>query len=151
TIGFMRALPHQLLRSFRSTLSEAVQADLRLVVVDASDSDWKQQLLASRSVLDDLNTSRENERLVFNKVDRLDAVMRTALQQSHPDALFVSAHNPADMVYLRAEIRRFFERRYVQIEVIVGFEEGRLLARLHAETLVQKTSTTKEGLKVQLR
>lgn len=53
TVGFIRALPHELVASFHSTLDQAHTARLRLLIVDASDPEWRQQLACVRETLDD--------------------------------------------------------------------------------------------------
>ena len=49
TVGFIKNLPHELISSFRATLDEAREADLLLLVVDASDPRWREQLEVTRS------------------------------------------------------------------------------------------------------
>ena len=43
TVGFVRRLPHQLVQAFRSTLEEAVAADVLVNVCDASDPEVLEQ------------------------------------------------------------------------------------------------------------
>jgi hypothetical protein len=54
TVGFIRKLPHDLVASFRSTLDEAVEADLLLHVVDAADPDFRAQMAVTREVLGEI-------------------------------------------------------------------------------------------------
>ncbi len=90
TVGFIKRLPAPLVASFRSTLEEAVEADLLLHVVDASVSDWEGQRQTVRETLEEIGAMAE-EVLVFNKMDLLDEKSRTALKKREPDACLLSA------------------------------------------------------------
>ena len=69
TVGFVRALPHELVASFRSTLQEAREADLLLHVVDASDPKRDERMEQVREVLRGIGAGDIRELLVFNKID----------------------------------------------------------------------------------
>ncbi|MGA2190745.1 MAG: ribosome rescue GTPase HflX [Steroidobacteraceae bacterium] len=71
TVGFVRALPHELVAAFRSTLQEARDAELLLHVVDASDPLRNERTLQVREVLKGIGAGEIRELLVFNKVDLL--------------------------------------------------------------------------------
>ncbi|MEO2156560.1 MAG: GTPase HflX, partial [Acidimicrobiales bacterium] len=66
TVGFIRKLPHQLVEAFKSTLDVAVDADLLVHVVDASDPDPEGCIAAVRTVLDEIGADRVPELFVFN-------------------------------------------------------------------------------------
>jgi GTP-binding protein HflX len=69
TVGFVRALPHELVAAFRSTLQEARDADLLLHVVDASDPLRDERIEQVREVLRGIGASEIRELVVFNKID----------------------------------------------------------------------------------
>ncbi|HEX3396213.1 MAG TPA: ribosome rescue GTPase HflX [Steroidobacteraceae bacterium] len=69
TVGFVRALPHELVAAFRSTLQEARDADLLLHVVDASDPLRDERIDQVREVLRGIGAGEIRELLVFNKID----------------------------------------------------------------------------------
>ncbi len=73
TVGFVRALPHELVAAFRSTLQEAREADLLLHVVDASDPLRDERIDQVREVLRGIGAGDLRELLVFNKIDMLAA------------------------------------------------------------------------------
>src|ERR1700755_2445084 len=68
-VGFVRALPHELVEAFRSTLQEAREADLLLHVVDASDPLRGDRIEQVREVLRGIGAGDIRELLVFNKID----------------------------------------------------------------------------------
>jgi GTPase len=69
TVGFVRALPHELVAAFRSTLQEAREADLLLHVVDAADPLRDERIEQVREVLRGIGAGDIRELLVFNKID----------------------------------------------------------------------------------
>jgi GTP-binding protein HflX len=69
TVGFVRALPHELIAAFRSTLQEAREADLLLHVVDASDPQRDERMVQVREVLTGIGAGDIRELKVFNKID----------------------------------------------------------------------------------
>ena len=102
TVGFIRKLPHHLIASFRSTLSEATEADLLLHVVDASDPDSERQIAAVEGVLEELSGTPPRTVMIYNKSDRLaDAAIATALRANDPSCFVVSARRGAGLDALR--------------------------------------------------
>jgi GTP-binding protein HflX len=105
TVGFLRKLPHDLVASFRSTLSEVTESQLLLWVMDAS-SEWiDQQYETVRAVLSTLGAEKIPRLLVFNKNDLVkDPFSRKKIAIDYPDAIFVSALNKEDMRLLKERI-----------------------------------------------
>ena len=71
TVGFIRDLPPALVQAFSATLEEVAEADLLLVVVDASDPDQDQQRETVESILGDIGAGAVPRLWVYNKADRL--------------------------------------------------------------------------------
>lgn len=76
TVGFIRDLPHGLVDAFAATLQEAVDADLLLHVVDASSSDFPEQMEQVQRVLTEIDAQDIPQILVFNKLDALENARR---------------------------------------------------------------------------
>jgi len=72
TVGFIRDLPHGLIDAFQATLQEAIDADLLLHVVDASNPDWTLQIRQVQQVLKEIGAQDIPQLLVFNKVDAME-------------------------------------------------------------------------------
>ena len=70
TVGLVRRLPHQLVDAFRSTLEEAVWADVILNVCDASSDECAEHIGVTESVLSDLGCSGKPIINVLNKCDK---------------------------------------------------------------------------------
>ena len=73
TVGFIRRLPHHLIEAFKSTLEEAVQADVILNVCDCSSSVFRDHLAITGKLLDELGAGGKPVITVLNKIDKADA------------------------------------------------------------------------------
>lgn len=93
TVGFISNLPHSLIDAFKSTLAEAEQADLQLIVIDASDSQAKFQYDTVIQVLKEIKAEQNNRLIVLNKWDAVkeNEINQAELQLLFPDAVKVSA------------------------------------------------------------
>ena len=93
TVGFISNLPHSLIDAFKSTLAEAEQADLQLIVIDASDSQAKFQYDTVLQVLKEIKAEQNNRLIVLNKWDAVkeNEIDQAELQLLFPDAVKVSA------------------------------------------------------------
>ena len=78
TVGFIRELPHTLIAAFRATLEETVQADLLLHVIDASNSNSDEQIKEVNKILKEIGADVIPQILIFNKIDLIDATLRSA-------------------------------------------------------------------------
>jgi len=113
TVGFIRDLPHGLVDAFQATLQEAVDADLLLHVVDASNPNFPEQIDQVQRVLREIGAADIAQLLVFNKLDAVPPEQRPALLQDmydldgRPvDRLFVSAQTGEGLGALRQKLAR---------------------------------------------
>ncbi|RKG59216.1 GTPase HflX [Corallococcus sp. CA054B] len=151
TVGFIQKLPHDLVASFRSTLDEALEASLLLYVVDASDPTWAAQLEVTRTVLREIGADVVPGKLVFNKVDRLDAAAQEALRAQHPEALLVSAHRPDDVAGLRREIIAFFEASMVEADLVIPYARQARIGEVYEHTTVVSQAYDETGSRLRVR
>lgn len=151
TVGFIKKLPHDLVASFRSTLDEALEASLLLHVVDASDPTFRQQYEVTREVLSEIGADEVPSRLVLNKIDRVDADGREALRVEYPDAIMLSAHDPADVARMRDIIVAWFERGMSDAELFVPWAKGGLIGEIHGSVRVLSEVHEADGTRFTVR
>ena len=91
TVGFIRGLPHHLIKAFRSTLAEAASADILLVMIDSSSDNMAEELETTEKTLSALGTSEKRRIYVLNKCDlcRTDDIVPSVL--TDPDTVMISA------------------------------------------------------------
>ncbi|AGU49475.1 GTPase HflX [Variovorax paradoxus B4] len=113
TVGFIRELPHGLVDAFKATLQEAVDADLLLHVVDASNPHYPEQMAEVQSVLRDIGADTVPQLLVFNKLDALETAQHPLHLQDDMEIdgvqvprIFLSARSGEGLPLLRAELAR---------------------------------------------
>lgn len=94
TVGFIRKIPHQLVAAFKSTLEEAVHADILLHLIDISNPAAEMQAQATYDVLKELKATDTPILTVLNKVDECkDRTLVHRLRIKYPKTLEISALN----------------------------------------------------------
>lgn len=145
TVGFIKKLPHDLVASFKSTLDEALEASLLLLVVDAADATWPAQLEVTRGVLAEIGAGAVPHLLLFNKADRLDEPARDELRRQHPEAVVLSAHAPADVSALQQRLVDHFEASMVEASLVIPYAKQALVAQVYESARVVSESFDETG------
>jgi GTP-binding protein HflX len=151
TVGFVRHLPHHIVEAFRSTLEEVAYADLVLHVVDGAHPDPEGQVSAVREVLGEVGADRIPELLVVNKMDAADEETILRLKRAWPDAVFVSARSGLGIEALHAAIADRLPRPAVDLRVLLPYDRGDLVARIHRTGQVLDSRHTEQGTELRVR
>jgi len=151
TVGFIKKLPHDLVASFRSTLEEALNADLLLFLVDASDPTFRQQLEVTREVLGEIGALSIPSRLVLNKKDRLTSEQAAQLRAEFPDALMISTREKADLAMLRENMLQFFEKDMVEATLQVPYTVQGAIGEIRRLMRVIDESFNESGVVLKVR
>lgn len=135
TVGFIRKLPHNLIASFHSTLSEIIYSDLILHVVDASHPNMEEQIQVVKDTLKEINAQNINTILVFNKIDLLkDTSQIEILSDKYPESIFISAIRAININSLIQKIEKFILENSISQEVTLNLNE------IYKITEIQKLS-----------
>ena len=148
TVGFVRNLPHQLVEAFRSTLEEVNQADLLLHIIDAADPNPDRQIAAVHTVLHEIGAADIPELLVINKTDIADPVAVKRLRELHPGAVATSAVTGSGIDELATAITARLADTTDDIELVVPYERGDVVALLHEIGRVSSTEHTDAGTRI---
>jgi len=155
TVGFVRHLPTQLVEAFRSTLEEVVDADLLVHVVDGSDVNPLAQISAVRQVISEVIADHDGdpapELLVVNKVDAASGLGLAKLRRALPGALFVSARTGDGIDALRRRMAELAAPTDTAVDVVIPYERGDLVSRVHADGRVQQTEHIADGTRIKAR
>ena len=151
TVGFLRDLPHQLVESFRSTLEEAVETDLLLHVVDASAGRPERQIAAVRETLETIDAHEIPELLVLNKADAVSPQALRRLANLHPDAAVVSTVAGTGLGRLMDRVEEALTPEAQDLELLIPFDRGDLVARIHEVAEVLSESHEERGTRVKAR
>ncbi len=156
TVGFIKNLPHGLVASFKSTLEEALDAELLLHVVDASDPGFERQIEATETVLREIGALDVPRLRIFNKIDHVgDAAQQAAhtarLQAGYPDCIVMSAYRPEDVTRLHQRIVAFFQRDLVEAELFLPWTAQQLRGEIYAHCNVVEERADENGAYFSLR
>ncbi|HTL39950.1 MAG TPA: GTPase HflX [Pseudolysinimonas sp.] len=148
TVGFVRNLPHQLVEAFRSTLEEVGASDVIVHVVDAAHPDPAAQLATVRDVIGEVGARDLPEIVAFNKSDLIDDDRKLVLRGLEPGAVFVSARTGAGIEELTARIAELLPAPEVEVELLVPYDRGEIISRLHVSGRVLSTEYEEAGTRV---
>ena len=135
TVGFIRDLPHEIVDAFKSTLEEAVIADLILIVADVSDPGCEEKIGVTEATLEEIGATARRI-VVYNKTDKTDK--RVADGENF---LFISAKTGFRLAALKEKIERFFEERFLEINVLFPWDEQSLLATVKKDEIIKIENT----------
>jgi GTPase len=131
TVGFIRNLPHGLVAAFHATLTEALEADVLLHVVDASNPMRDQQVLEVNKVLAEIGAASIPQIVVYNKIDLLDeGQMSSPLGAIIRDVdgkiieIRTSATSGAGLELVRDAMREFASAVYTRRSYAASFING---------------------------
>ena len=150
TVGFIRKLPHHLVSAFRSTLEEAVYADIILLLLDASDPECAAQLEVTEQLLEELGAGGKPTLYVFNKCDRdtCDTVSLMGVvagkgltfdrkPDGRPDttraAVYISAATGQGLDQLSLILQDMVRRDKRRVTFVIPNKEQGALSRLYSE------------------
>lgn len=151
TVGFIQKLPTTLVESFKSTLAEARAADLLLLVVDASDKRWRDQMAAVVEILRDIDSDGIRRVLVLNKIDLLTQDDRIALKTENPSAVLVSAEDGTGINGLLYRIGKEASEGDETITALIPYSKGLLLKMCHERCQVIRERYVDGGLLATLK
>ena len=151
TVGFVRHLPHHLVEAFRSTLEEVTEADLVLHVVDGSDAEPEEQMSAVRAVLSEIGAGNLPELIVINKCDMADPMDIARLRRQEPDAVIVSARTGEGIPELLAALDARLPHPEVDIDLVVPYDRGDLIAQAHERGEVIAEEHLADGTRLKAR
>ena len=138
TVGFIRNLPHHLIKAFKSTLDEAVYSDILLIVIDSSDPEFITQTQVTTELLEELGASGKPTIYVFNKCDACtdrDALihMKSLGAQTNTEVVFISAITGAGCDALVERIEAMAANGKHRIAVMIPPEDGAVTGIIYKE------------------
>jgi GTP-binding protein HflX len=150
TVGFIRKLPHQLVKAFGATLEETRRADLIVHVVDASVPEelMAEMLSTVELTLEEIGAGDQPRLLVCNKIDQAGEDRITQLRLLHPGAVLISALDGRGLDELRSRIETVFLCEMQSVDLLLPFSAGAELAELHTLAAQIERDDTPDGVRV---
>ncbi len=130
TVGFIRKLPHHLIESFKSTLSEVRESDILLHVIDVSHPSFENQIKTVNLTLNELGANDKTVIYIFNKIDQfrknsyddlldretkdeLFSKFESGMKNTYGEnCIFISARDKENIDELRELLRLEVENKY---------------------------------------
>ena len=140
TVGFISKLPHELVSAFRSTLEEAMHADLLLIVQDVSDENFAEQQRVVMQVLSDLGAGDKPMLHVYNKHD-----LAPNVDNDREDVILLSARTGEGVPELLSAIQTQLRRAHRELDVVIPYAKGDVVSYLHKYGTVESEDYTADG------
>ena len=146
TVGFIRKLPHELVKAFRATLEEARLADVMIMVLDGADAQMEGRRRTVEEVLDSLGATEAPRVEAVNKCDLI-----APEAQSLPGALYISASTGENVEKLLLRVESELEAGAQEVRLLIPFSRYALVSRLHAMGGVLEQRHSEEGVEMRMR
>lgn len=147
TVGFIRELPHMLIKAFRSTLDEVKNSDLLLHVVDFSDEDYEENIRVTNSTLKEIGADNIPVIYVFNKCDKVND---TKLPYVDGNKVYISAKNNIGINELINVISNNIFKEYVTCKMEIPFKRGDIVSYLKEKYDFISTQYTNDGTLIEI-
>lgn len=142
TVGFISRLPHFLVEAFKSTLEEATNADILIILSDASDSACEEQLEVTKEILKELGGEDKPMITVYNKCDIADSYLLPVTKNT----VKISALKGIGIENLLECIAENMPKTKKRLLLLIPFSEGALANTVRQNSRILKEEYKAEGL-----
>lgn len=142
TVGFIRRLPHKLVEAFKSTLDEAVNANVILNICDASSDECNEHFRVTNELLEELGCGDKPIITVLNKSDLVNDVAIPFTSKT----VRVSAKTGEGLDELLEAIATALPPTRKRVKILLPFSLGGAGAELRKTGVVHSEEYTAEGL-----
>lgn len=146
TVGFVRDLPHDLVKAFRSTLEEACQADLLIHVVDYSNPNYKQQIEVTLETLRQIGAGNISMIFAYNKID----LVGSNIPDSNENEVYISARTNIGLDKLIGAVSKRIFTQYIKCQMLIPYDKGSILSYLNENANIYSTDYQDKGTFINL-
>lgn len=146
TVGFIRKLPHHLINAFKSTLEEAVVADMLIHVVDGTSDEMANNIAVAQNLLKELKADNKPTVTVFNKCDK-----------GTPDVLgldspfvLISAKTGYNVDALLEKILEISPNKRTKLKVLIPYDKGNIISVLYNNAKIISENHTETGTEMEI-
>ncbi len=148
TVGFIRKLPHHLVEAFKSTLEEAVYADLLLVVADGADSEVSMHLEIVSRLLSDIGADNKPKIVVFNKSDLIPEDKNLSVLSGGAPFVEISAKEGTGVDKLLLLLEDLVPGKKRKTTLLIPYTKGQITAEIHASQSVLEETFEADGTRI---
>ena len=145
TVGFIKSLPHELIKAFRSTLEEVKHADLLLHVIDFSDDDYEENIRVTENTLKIIGAQDIPVIYVYNKSE----LKKEKLPVINNNSIYISAKNKIGIYELLELINKTIFKEYKSCCMLIPYDKGNILSYFNEMYNINNTDYLEEGTKIE--
>lgn len=146
TVGLISRLPHQLVDAFRSTLEEALWADVILNVCDASNPECSAHTAVTQNLLDSLGCAGKPIINVLNKCDLVPNILDYDLIGK---SVRISAKTGYGIDELLEQIEKALPQTRRRVRMLIPFDKGSIAGALRENGVVHSQEYTEKGILIE--
>lgn len=150
TVGFIRKLPHHLIKAFKSTLDEAALSDCLLIVADASSDEVNSHLDVVFNTLSDIGAVDKPTVCAFNKAELLSCGVANEIKRAE-HTVYISAKTGEGLDKLLEILDNITPGKLKKVKMLIPYNKGTILSELHAEGNVESENYTAEGTEIEVK
>lgn len=143
TVGFIRKLPHHLVKAFKSTLDEVVYADILLIVSDITDNEVSEHIAVTESVIEELGAIDKPILYVYNKSDLLGEDTIYPDNENSVAVSGITGYGMDELVQKIEELVQKFKKKY---SLIIPYSEQSVLSALYDKYTVSDVEYLDAGI-----
>ena len=145
TVGFIRKLPHHLVKAFKSTLDEVVYADVLVICADASDEELDEHINVTKEVIEELGAVDKPTIIAYNKCDLIENFDKNTEAEN---ACFISAKDGFGIDRLLSLIEKTINDSKSRVELLIPYTEQNLLNQIYRDYTVNESVYRDDGVYV---
>lgn len=145
TVGFIKSLPHELIKAFRSTLEEVKHADLLLHVIDFSDDDYEENIRVTENTLKIIGAQDIPVIYVYNKSE----LKKEKLPVINNNSIYISAKNKIGIYELLELINKTIFKEYKSCCMLIPYDKGSILSYFNEMYYIKNAEYLEEGTKIE--
>jgi GTP-binding protein HflX len=150
TVGFLGELPHEIIKSFELTIEEAVNADLKLIVIDISDKYVLETVNDLHKIIEELNLDKNERIYVFNKTDVLvNSSLINHFKDAYPESISISAKTGENASLLKDRIMEVFYSKLEHFDLIIEPELSGMIKFINLYGHVKEQKIEKDKIRIE--
>ena len=146
TVGFISKLPHNLVKAFRSTLEEIIEADLIIQVIDYSDKNYKKHIEVTNNTLKEIGVTDIPVIYVFNKSD----LVLDKIPVIEGNNIYMSALRKEGLNELVKLIKSKVMNEYILTKFLIPYDKGSIISYLKENSTILNIEYSEEGTIIEL-
>lgn len=146
TVGFIRKLPHHLVKAFKSTLEEAALADVLLHVIDVSNEEYRTHITVVNAILDELGAGGKPTIAVLNKIDAANEADIVCSIDSYDKTVPISAKEKIGIDKLMEVIEDTVPGKKHRVDLCIPYSDAGMVSSLYQDQMVIEEKYEPEGI-----